>query len=83
MMGNACLAKANWMWKSERRSEESGPSISSRRRNSVKAIWDEITLRFETADLVAVILAWIVPYGIYKINKWLHRIGDPPWKQEN
>lgn len=49
----------------------------------MKAIWDEITLRFETADLVAVILAWIVPYGIYKINKWLHRIGDPPWKQEN
>jgi len=26
------------------------------------------------------ILAFIIPYIIYKINIYLHEIGDPPWK---
>lgn len=26
------------------------------------------------------ILAFAIPYIIYKINQKLHKIGDPPWK---
>ncbi len=28
------------------------------------------------------ILAFAVPYVIYKINLRLHEYGDPPWKKE-
>ncbi|HLR71072.1 MAG TPA: hypothetical protein VK085_06535 [Pseudogracilibacillus sp.] len=28
------------------------------------------------------ILAFIIPYGIYKINNRLHEYGDPPWKKK-
>lgn len=27
------------------------------------------------------ILAFIVPYVVYKINLKLHEVGDPPWKK--
>lgn len=27
-------------------------------------------------------LAFLIPYGIYKINQKLHEAGDPPWKKE-
>lgn len=29
------------------------------------------------------ILAFAVPYGIYKINQRLHKWGDPPWKEDD
>lgn len=29
------------------------------------------------------ILAFIIPYVIYKINLKLHEYGDPPWKKED
>jgi len=28
------------------------------------------------------ILAFVVPYAIYKINLRLHEYGDPPWKKD-
>lgn len=28
------------------------------------------------------ILAFVVPYTIYKINLKLHEHGDPPWKKD-
>lgn len=29
------------------------------------------------------ILAFVVPYVIYKVNNRLHEYGDPPWKKED
>jgi len=28
------------------------------------------------------IAAFVIPYGIYKINQHLHKRSDPPWKKE-
>ncbi|MEW9676094.1 hypothetical protein ABRT01_07920 [Lentibacillus sp. L22] len=28
------------------------------------------------------IVAFLVPLVIYKINRKLHRFGDPPWKED-
>jgi len=27
------------------------------------------------------ILAFVIPFTIYKINQRLHKYGDPPWKK--
>ncbi len=32
--------------------------------------------------LVHAAFAWGIPWTVYKINKALHRYGDPPWKRE-
>jgi hypothetical protein len=29
------------------------------------------------------VLAFVIPYSIYKINDKLHQLGDPPWKKNN
>jgi len=33
--------------------------------------------------VVCNILAFVIPYVIYKINVHLHKVGDPPWKAED
>jgi len=34
--------------------------------------------------VICTILAFVIPYGVYKINQRLHDYGDPAWKkQEN
>ncbi|WP_085521277.1 hypothetical protein [Tuberibacillus sp. Marseille-P3662] len=30
--------------------------------------------------LICTVLSFVVPYTIYKINHYLHQLGDPPWK---
>ncbi|WP_170145417.1 hypothetical protein [Ammoniphilus oxalaticus] len=30
--------------------------------------------------IFAAIGSSVIPLGIYFINQWLHKIGDPPWK---
>lgn len=32
--------------------------------------------------VVCNILAFVIPYSIYKANAYLHKIGDPPWKAD-
>ncbi|GGA76043.1 hypothetical protein GCM10008025_19620 [Ornithinibacillus halotolerans] len=32
--------------------------------------------------IICTILAFLVPYGVYKINQKLHEAGDPPWKKD-
>ncbi|WP_164824271.1 hypothetical protein [Paenibacillus elgii] len=27
-------------------------------------------------------LSWAIPYTIYRINRKLHELADPPWKKE-
>lgn len=33
--------------------------------------------------MLCTILSFVVPFGIYLINKLLHMNGDPPWKQQD
>lgn len=28
------------------------------------------------------LLAFVIPYVVYRINTHLHQIGNPPWKSE-
>jgi len=32
---------------------------------------------------ICAMLSWLIPYGMYRINKKLHQLGDPPWKKED
>jgi hypothetical protein len=32
--------------------------------------------------LVCTILAFAVPYSVYKVNQKLHQYGDPAWKKQ-
>ncbi|WP_169749097.1 hypothetical protein [Ornithinibacillus californiensis] len=47
-------------------------------------MWDLI-LGFLPENLIFIctILAFAVPYSVYKINQKLHQSGDPPWKEES
>lgn len=31
---------------------------------------------------ICTFLAFAVPYGMYKVNQFLHKKGDPPWKKQ-
>jgi len=33
--------------------------------------------------VLCTILAFIIPFSVYKINDYLHRYGDPPWKKSS
>jgi len=33
--------------------------------------------------IVCTILAFVVPFAVYKINEKIHMKLDPPWKQED
>ena len=32
--------------------------------------------------LICTVLAFVVPYSVYKINQKLHENGDPAWKKD-
>jgi len=32
--------------------------------------------------LVCAVLTFIVPYTIYRLNRAIHRYGDPAWKKQ-
>lgn len=32
--------------------------------------------------LICTVLAFAVPYSVYKVNQKLHESGDPVWKKE-
>jgi len=32
--------------------------------------------------MIGTVLAFLVPYIVYKVNQKLHQYGDPPWKKE-
>lgn len=36
----------------------------------------------EPIRIICLILSFLIPYGIYKFNLYLHERGDPPWKKE-
>ncbi|MFD1038914.1 hypothetical protein ACFQ3N_11005 [Virgibacillus byunsanensis] len=36
----------------------------------------------DVTTIICTILAFAVPFFIYKINQSLHKYGDPPWKKE-
>jgi len=46
-------------------------------------MWEMILDRIpSTVALVYTVAAFLVPYGIYKLNNKLHQYGDPPWKEK-
>lgn len=36
----------------------------------------------DATRVICNILAFVIPYIIYIINKRLHEYGDPPWKKD-
>ncbi|WP_197046718.1 hypothetical protein [Oceanobacillus salinisoli] len=46
-------------------------------------MWNQIMERMPTTlGWIFTVLAFLIPYGTYKINQKLHKSGDPPWKKE-
>ncbi|WP_171038163.1 hypothetical protein [Aquibacillus sediminis] len=46
-------------------------------------MWNIIVERLpDTLSIVCIVLAFVIPYSINKINQTLHKYGDPPWKQQ-
>ncbi|WP_200865952.1 hypothetical protein [Thalassobacillus devorans] len=45
-------------------------------------MWSSLAERMPNAlELLCMLLAFVVPYFVYKINQQLHKHGDPPWKK--
>ena len=32
--------------------------------------------------IICTILAYVIPFSVYKINRKLHKDNNPPWKKE-
>ncbi|UOQ86474.1 hypothetical protein [Gracilibacillus salinarum] len=46
-------------------------------------MWNVISERIPTLfTIVCTLLAYAVPYLVYKINQQIHKALDPPWKKE-
>jgi len=46
-------------------------------------LWHMITERLPDMTVyLTTVIAFILPYSIYKINDKLHERGDPPWKKD-
>lgn len=44
-------------------------------------MWDFIIGRLPSKlILINAVFSLFIPLGIYKLNKVLHKFGDPPWK---
>lgn len=45
-------------------------------------MWENLIGRLpEKLILFCTVLAFLIPYAIYKINQKLHKYADPPWKK--
>lgn len=42
-------------------------------------LWESIT---DPLRITCNLLAFLIPYVVYKLNRRLHKYGDPTWKQE-
>ncbi|MCT2536450.1 hypothetical protein NC661_03675 [Aquibacillus koreensis] len=46
-------------------------------------MWNFIIERMPgTLSIICTVLAYLIPYTVYKINKTLHKYGDPPWMKD-
>ncbi len=34
-------------------------------------------------SLFLTVMVAVVPFVVYKVNRWLHQQGDPPWKKQS
>ncbi|ASK61196.1 hypothetical protein CFK37_02805 [Virgibacillus phasianinus] len=45
-------------------------------------MWANLVGRMpEFMVIICTLLAFVIPYLVYKLNKRLHKYGDPPWKK--
>lgn len=46
-------------------------------------MWQTIAGRLPSLGiLLCALLSVLIPWGVQKINKLLHKLGDPPWKND-
>ncbi|WP_332645676.1 hypothetical protein [Lysinibacillus sp. 54212] len=46
-------------------------------------MWNIVADRFPgILTIICTILAYAIPFSIYKINQKLHKDNNPPWKNE-
>ena len=47
-------------------------------------MWDYIMNNLpDGITIFCSILAFVIPYVIYKVNQMLHAAADPPWRKED
>ncbi|MDF2959744.1 MAG: hypothetical protein K0S39_1479 [Paenibacillus sp.] len=47
-------------------------------------MWEAIKNRIPSGTvLLCTLLSVLIPYGIYRLNALLHKLGDAPWNKEN
>lgn len=47
-------------------------------------MWDRLIGRIPSGGVfIYAGLSFVIPWIVYKINKALHRYGDPSWKKDN
>lgn len=47
-------------------------------------MWNMITERLMLSflEILCIVLAFLIPFGVYKINQAFHHNMDPPWKEK-
>lgn len=52
-------------------------------KGGISGMWNIIVERFPgMLTVICTILAYVIPFFIYKINQRLHKDVDPPWKND-
>ena len=46
-------------------------------------MWDIVKERIDLLVVLCTILAYVIPFTIYKINQQLHKKNNPPWKNDD
>jgi hypothetical protein len=47
-------------------------------------MWQTIIGRLPANSIIiSALLSVLIPFSIYKLNKVLHKYGDPPWKNKS
>ena len=45
-------------------------------------MWDIVKERIDWLVVFCTILAYVIPFSIYKINQLIHKKNNPPWKNK-
>lgn len=45
-------------------------------------LWNVLSERISMLTVFCTMLAFVIPYSIYKLNRLVHRKNNPPWKYD-